>query len=270
MKSRLPRFRHLRSGLLPLVGRGSWLRLVGVLCVWLPATVLPAQERRPQNKPYIDLRPMHFGISVGFNMQDMEFRNVGPQVLVREDGTEQGELVLCDQDNWNPGFSVGVLADVRLSQHLAVRISPTMHFGSKHLMFQNLTHTDEAGRPLVQTQDLKNTYIAFPFDLKFAAERFNNHRPYIVAGINPMINLSGKAQDNIQLKRYDAMVEIGLGCDFYLPFFKLIPELKFGYSLMNGIDYAHADELTDANKRIYAHSVTPGHAKMITLSFYFE
>jgi hypothetical protein len=30
-----------------------------------------AQERKPQNKPYIDLRPMHFGISVGFHMQDI-------------------------------------------------------------------------------------------------------------------------------------------------------------------------------------------------------
>ena len=85
-----------------------------------------------------------------------------------------------------------------------------------------------------------------------------------------MINLSGKAQDNIQLKRYDTCVEIGLGCDFYLPFFKLIPELKFSYSLIDAIDYDHVDELTDANKRIYASSVTPGHTKMITLTFYFE
>jgi hypothetical protein len=28
--------------------------------------------------------------------------------------------------------------------------------------------------------------------------------------------------------------------------------------------------LTDAAKRIYANSVTPGHSKMITLTFYFE
>lgn len=229
-----------------------------------------AQERRPQNKPYIDLRPMHFGILVGFNIQDVEFQNVGPQQIVAEDGTTHGETVLCDQDNWNPGFSVGVLTDIRLSQHFSVRLTPAMHFGSKHLTFLNLTRRNEDNRPLMQTQDLKNTYIAFPLSLKFSAERFNNHRPYITAGLNPMINLSGKAQDNIQLKRYDAMVELGLGCDFYLPFFKLIPELKFSYSLIDGIDYQHADELTDVNKRIYAHAVTPGHSKMFTLTFYFE
>lgn len=227
------------------------------------------QERKPQNKPYIDLRPMHFGISVGFNMQDIEFQNVGPQTIVTDDGTAT-ETILCDQDTWDPGFSVGVLADWRLTKHLNLRLSPTMHFGAKHLTFRNLNRFDEHGQPLLTTQDLKNTYISLPIDLKFSAERFNNHRPYIVAGICPMVNLSGKAQDYLQLKRYDTMIEIGLGCDYYLPFFKLIPELKFCYSLTDAIDYRHSDELTDQNKRLYAQSVTPGRSKMIVLTFYFE
>ena len=229
-----------------------------------------AQERRPQNKPYIDLRPMHFGISVGFHMQDIELQNVGPQVIVNEDGTETTETVVCDQDNWNPGFSVGVLADQRLSKHLSIRLCPTMHFGSKHLVFRHLNRLDPEGHIMTATQDMKNTYIAFPVNLKFSAERFNNYRPYIVGGVNPMINLTAKSQDYIQLKRYDTMVELGLGCDFYLPFFKLIPELKFSFSLMDALDKGHAEELTDANARIYTNSVTAGHAKMVTLTFYFE
>jgi hypothetical protein len=85
-----------------------------------------------------------------------------------------------------------------------------------------------------------------------------------------MINLTSKSQDYIQLKRYDTMIEIGFGCDFYLPFFKLIPELKFSYSLTNALDTGHADELTDAVSRLYTNSVTSGHAKMFTLTFYFE
>jgi hypothetical protein len=229
-----------------------------------------AQERRPQNKPYIDLRPMHFGISVGFHMQDIELQNVGPQVIVNEDGTETTETVVCDQDNWNPGFSVGVLADQRLSKHLSIRLCPTMHFGAKHLVFRHLNRLDPEGHIMTATQDMKNTYIAFPINLKFSAERFNNYRPYIVGGVNPMINLTAKSQDYIQLKRYDTMVELGLGCDFYLPFFKLIPELKFSFSLMDALDKGHAEELTDANARIYTNSVTAGHAKMVTLTFYFE
>jgi len=245
-------------------------RILTLLYILAVALTVSAQERRPQNKPYIDLRPMHFGISVGFHMQDIELQNVGPQVIVNEDGTETTETVVCDQDNWNPGFSVGVLADQRLSKHLSIRLCPTMHFGAKHLVFRHLNRLAPEGHIMTATQDMKNTYIAFPINLKFSAERFNNYRPYIIGGVNPLINLTAKSQDYIQLKRYDTMVELGLGCDFYLPFFKLIPELKFSFSLMDALDKGHADELTDANARIYTNSVTAGHAKMVTLTFYFE
>ena len=53
------------------------------------------QERKPQNKPYIDLRPTHFGISVGFHIQDIELQNVGPQLITLDDGTQTTVSVVC-------------------------------------------------------------------------------------------------------------------------------------------------------------------------------
>lgn len=234
------------------------------------SAAMNAQERKEQNKPYIDLRPLHFGILVGMNMQDIEFENVGPQTIVAEDGTESVQTIMCDADRWNPGFSVGVLAEMRLNDHLTARLTPTMHFGAKRLTFQNLSKNDEFGNPYKVTQDLKNTYISLPLDLKFSAQRFNNHRPYIMAGINPMINLTSKDEDYVKLKRFDTFVEVGIGCDFYLPFFKMIPELKFCYSLTDALDKDHANELKDVNMRAYANSVRASHSKMIVLTLYFE
>ena len=245
-------------------------RLITILTVCLLATSVAGQTRKIQNKPYIDLRPMHFGILVGLNMQDIEMQNLGPQTITLEDGSTQYETIVCDADRWNSGFSVGVLADLRLSQHLNLRFSPTMHFGAKHLTFRNLTEVNQDGRPIEVTQDMKNTYISLPVDLKFSAERWNNYRPYLMGGINPMLNLTSKNQEYIQLKRSDLMVEVGMGCDFYLPFFKLIPELKFCFSLKDALDHNHATELQDANLRKYTNSVTAGSSKMIVLTFYFE
>ena len=245
-------------------------RFVTIIILLAAISTAQAQDRTAQNKPYIDLRPLHFGILVGMHLQDIEFENVGPQTITDANGVTDTQTILCDADNWNPGFSVGVTAEARISANLSARLTPTMHFGAKHLTFINLTATDENGRHITSTQDLKNTYISIPIDIKFSAPRFNNHRPYIMAGINPMINLTGKAQDNIRLKRYDTFVEVGLGCDFYLPFFKLIPELKFCYSLSNALDKNHAIELQDASMRAYANSVTAGHSKMFVLTFYFE
>jgi hypothetical protein len=231
---------------------------------------MTAQMRKVQNKPYTDLRPLHLGILVGMNLQDIELENVGPQTILQEDGTMKTETIVCDDDRWNAGFSVGVLADLRLSQHLNLRFTPTMHFGAKHLTFYNLTELTPEGKLMELTQDMKSTYISFPVGLKFSAERWNNYRPYMIAGLNQMINLTSKNQDFLQLKRTDTMLEIGLGCDLYLPFFKLIPELKFCYSLTNALDSDHVNELQDMNKRMYTNAVRSGHTKMIVLTFYFE
>ena len=228
------------------------------------------QDRRVQHKPYIDLRPMHFGILVGVHLQDVEFENVGPQTIIDETGTATDHLVLCDADKWNAGFSVGVLGEMRLHENFSLRVTPTMHFGAKHLTFLNMNDLDINGQPRRQTQDMKNTYVSIPIDIKFAAPRWNNHRPYIMAGINPMMNLTGGDQDLIRLKRFSTMLEIGMGCDFYLPFFKLIPELKFCFGLGNSLDTNHKNELRDANLKPYAGAVSSATSKMIVLTFYFE
>ena len=246
-------------------------RLLAILLVGISTLSAMAQtDRHVQNKPYIDLRPLHFGILVGTHLQDIEFENVGPHMVVGEDGVATEQYILCDADKWNMGFSVGVLAELRLSNHFTLRLTPTMHFGAKHLTFLNMKTLDEQGMPLRQTQDMKNTYVSIPLDVKFAAPRWNNHRPYIMAGINPMINLTSGDQDMVRTKRFCTMLEVGMGCDFYLPFFKLIPELKFCFGLSNVLDTNHINELRDANLRAYAGSVSSAKSKMIVLTFYFE
>ena len=240
------------------------------LLLAVTATLALAQDRLVENKPYIDLRQLHFGIVIGFNAQDVEFENVGPQTYIREDGSQVTRNIVCDASKWNPGISVGVLADMRLSDYLNLRVTPTMHFGSKYLTFRDLDNVDEGGKAHTETQEMKNTYISFPIDLKFSSKRNNNCRPYLLAGVNPMINLTSKEQDLVQLKRFDTMVEIGVGCDLYLPCFKLIPELKFCYSLTNSLDKSHASQLKDDNLKAMAGSVRASHSKMIVLSFYFE
>ena len=107
-------------------------------------------------------------------------------------------------------------------------------------------------------------------DLIYAAKRSGNHRPYVMAGISPVVNLSGKSDDIIKLKRYDLYFETGLGCDFYLPFFKLRPELKFMFGLTNSLDTGHAARLNDPSTRVFATSLSKARSKMIALTFYFE
>lgn len=234
------------------------------------AATAMAQEKVVQNRPYTDLRPIHFGIVVGGNMQDLEFNNVGPQTLTLQDGSQIESLVTCDQHNWDGGFNVGVLAEFRMNQYFAFRLAPQLYFGTRSIAFYNFMQQQDTGAPMMQRQSMKTVYVGANCDIIFASQRFNNHRPYIMAGIAPMANLSTRANDYIQLKSFDIFAEIGLGLDLYLPFFKLRPELKFMYGLTNALNTKHAGNLRDAEMLPYAASVNKATSKMIVLSFYFE
>lgn len=231
-------------------------RAVTYLLLLLLPLCAVAQERKVQNKPYIDFRRLHYGFFVGTHLQDMEFVNNG---FV----TENGEMWYADIPNYNPGFSVGVLADLRLGKYFSLRAIPTMHFGQNSVLFreQNSGETSK--------QSIKTTYIALPLHVKYAAERFNNYRPYITAGVSPMFNLTVKKQQQLLLKKFDCMIEVGFGCDFYLPFFKLIPELKFAFSVLDVLRKDRND-LLDANYIKFTQSVDKVVSKMIVLSLYFE
>lgn len=229
-----------------------------------------AQEKRVMNRPYTDLRPFHFGVVVGTHLQDIEFENIGTQLITNEDGTTAEKLITCDQDRWDGGFTVGVLGEARLGTYFAARLAPTLYFGNRHLTFHNFSDTMEDGQPLIRRQDMKSIYIATDINLIYSAQRFNNHRPYMLVGLNPMVNLSGKDEDIVRLKKFDCMLELGVGCDFYLPFFKLRPELKFGYGLMNTLDTDHTKLMKDRNQIVYSNSVRNARSKMVCLTFYFE
>lgn len=229
--------------------------LILFLMLLLPLCAV-AQERKLQNKPYIDYRRLHYGFFMGTHLQDMEFTNNG---FV----TENGEVWYADIAQYNPGFSVGVLADLRLGEHFSLRAIPTMHFGQNSIVFREQNSGEQS------RQSVKTTYISLPIHVKFAAERFNNYRPYITAGVSPMINLTVKKQKQLLFKKFDFMVEVGMGCDFYLPFFKLIPEVKFAFSLLDVLEKDRKD-LLDANYLKFTQSVDKVVSKMIIVSFYFE
>lgn len=229
-----------------------------------------AQDRTVENRPYTDLRKFHLGVLVGTHLQDLEFMNTGPQTVTLEDGTTTEKTISVDQDRWDAGFTVGVLGEARISEHFQFRVAPAMYFGTRHITFHNYTDQNAVGEQLEQTQDMKSAYVSCALDLIAAAPRFNNHRPYIMAGINPMLNLTARDDDFIKLKKFDTFLEVGVGCDFYLPFFKLRPELKFMYGLSNCLDDKHASQLQDVTMRPYANAAKEAHSKMIALTFYFE
>ncbi len=237
--------------------RTNILRYFVSLAVFAFSLSLAAQEPKVQNRPYIDQRKFHYGFLLGLHMQDIELENNG---FI---DPETGEQWYAEINNYSPGFTVGVLGDLRLNKYFSLRLLPSIHFGQKHAVY----HEQRSGAD--STQVFKSTYISVPIDVKFSAPRYNNFRPYLIAGINPMIDLTARKHDALRLKPFDLYLEVGFGCDLYLPFFKLVPEIKFCFGLLNIINKDRSD-LIDNTLMKYTNSVNGGRSNMIVLTFNFE
>lgn len=221
---------------------------------------LYAQERKIQNRPFLDDRVWHYGFLVGFNIQDMRIANNGTAYVNQNGGVEYW---YADVPEYTPGFSVGVLGELKANNWLSVRIIPTMHFGDKKVVFK------EQRSGMVIEQYVKSTYLSVPFDLKINATRFNNYRPYVVTGLAPTVDLTVKKGKELLVKRTDVMFEVGMGLDLYYPFFKMIPELKFCFGLNNILDNNRTD-LKDASLLRYSDAIDKAQNSMIVLTLYFE
>lgn len=207
------------------------------------------------NLPYEDMKRFHLGFQVGLHTQDLKIVNSG---FV----SPKGIPYFADVPYYSPGFNVGIMGDVTIIQDLDLRITPTLYFGDRPIMYTN-------GESIIKKVNTRSQLISIPILIKYSSSRYNNIRPYITTGIFGAFNLSNKKNQTIAFSRFDYGIQFGLGIDIYLKYFKLCPELSFSYGLGNNIDKYRKD--LDGDNRIYfTYTIKRIQSKMIMLTFYFE
>ena len=135
------------------------------------------------------------------------------------------------------GFNVGLFIDMRLAKHLNLRLEPGMFTSQRNITFPNWPEVTDPNNRL---RDAKSTYIRFPLVLKFSAQRLHNVRPYVIAGVSTSINLSSnensaETNNSGQFRTRTQMhaLELGIGVELYLPYFKLTPSVRGVFGLNN-------------------------------------
>lgn len=216
-----------------------------------------------QNRPYADLRPWHLGFSVGVHTQDLQFTHSGLM-------TEDGETWFMEQPSFSPGFCVNGLVDLRLNDYFSLRFTPGLYFGNREITMVNTEAADPDEPGMRLRQNIKSTFIVLPVDLKFNAQRYRNCRPYLVGGVMPAIDVAKKRTDYLKLKSSDVYLEVGFGCDFYLPYFKFNPEIKFCFGLGNMLQKDRPDLEDDPGMMKITQSLKRATSQMVVLTFYFE
>lgn len=236
-------------------------RLAGLATALLLAMLLSCAYAKPGdklfNRPYADQKRMHLGFSVGVHVQDLDFTHNG---FI----TPEGERWVAEVPSFSPGFCVNVLGDLRLHQYLNLRLSPGMYFGSKTV--EMIDYQGEKSN----RQDIKSAYVVVPLDLKISGMRLRNTRPYLTVGAMASFDVSKKRSDPLTFNTADAYLTVGLGCDFYLPFFKFNPEIKFCFGLTDILRHDRPDLTDDPESFKMTQSLAKVKSKMVVLTFYFE
>ncbi|SFD15547.1 porin family protein [Algibacter pectinivorans] len=134
----------------------------------------------------------------------------------------------------SPGFSVGLIGNLRINEFLDLRLEPGLLITTRELYYGAEWFQ---GEPNVKDSDfireVKSTYIHLPLLLKVSTKRINNFKPFIVGGISTALNLSSNEdnpEDNkngqFRTTKNSLFYELGFGIDFYLYNFKFTPSIR--------------------------------------------
>jgi hypothetical protein len=249
-------------------------KLVGVGFLVLISASLFAQARKIENLPTYDQSKYHFGFTLAVNQMHFTIQPVEGLNFLRFDANQSSEInadsayIYSIENQPSFGFTVGIIANLRLGEYSDLRFLPSLSFGERTLNYRFLKY--RAGVPDVIEIDknVSSTFIELPLHLKYKSQRLNNFRAYILNGPNLRIDLASEAGKNtdaaqIQLKLnpYDFAYEIGVGFDFYFEWFKFGTEIKMSYGLL---------DILKREKNIYTDGIEKLRSKIFQFSFTFE
>lgn len=198
------------------------------------------------NLPYVDDKPLHFGYALGLNFMDF--------AVVPADINKDVSVTAVA-----PGFSVGAISDLRLNRYFNLRFTPTLMLSQRTLNYKNYDPAQILSVPL---------YL--PLYIKYSSERKDNYRPYVLAGGGLWMDWGRNKERAVLLNPFDALVEAGVGCDLYFPFFKLSPVLKFAVGISNVITPTAMRDTAPASGPGPTDAISKLTTRMITLAFNIE
>jgi hypothetical protein len=233
-----------------------------------------AQKQRVNYMTTFDEKLIHFGFSIGLNTLDFNIANYNPIgentdfVAYPDEGINSESIIRSDVTTLVPGFTVGIITSLRLSEDFNLRFQPGLSFGERQITYNvPVKDINVTGNDVYYNYSIKSTFLDFPLLIKYKARRINNDRPYVIVGSAYRQDISRTAlEDLVKLKSGGFYAEVGGGWDHYFPFFRFSVEAKFSFGLNNQL----GDLPAAWQRQYYAQSIKSLRSKIFTLSFHFE
>ncbi len=217
-------------------------------------------QTRASNLGSFDNRKLHWGIQVGYTRSKFDLH------FSENDTLRQNIQGVTSY--YCPGFHINVIGDLRLGDHLNLRLLPGITLISRDISYS----WSEAYTSTHWKYDLRRTvesvYAEVPLELKFRAKRYTNFRPYLITGgswgfdvASLFKNKNNNDESIIRLNQIDLRYTAGVGFDFFLRYVKFAIEFKMAFGLT---------DLKVQDDDFYTQSTKDLHSRTFMLSFTFE
>lgn len=217
-------------------------------------------QTRPSHLGSFDDRKLHYGIQVGYTQSKFDLHYT-PNDSIRQ-------TILGTTSYYSPGFHINVIGDLRLGDHLNLRLLPGITLISRDLAY----NWSEAYTSTHWKYDMRRTvesvYGEVPVEFKFRANRYNDFRPYLTLGgswgfdfASLRKNKNNDDESIIRLNPIDLRYTAGVGFDVFLRYVKFAIEFKMAFGLL---------DLRVEDNDYYTLSTTDFKSRTFMLSFTFE
>lgn len=193
----------------------------------------------------------YFGLTLGVNSSSFQ--------LDRSKVFIGNENIKITEAKSGIGFNLNMIANLKLGDNFDFRFLPGFTFSERVVEY-----TDPKTSTLTP-EPLESVFFEMPFHIRFKSAPYKDKRVFVTGGVKYSYDVASKKDNEksvLKFSPHDFLYEVGLGMQFFYPYFIFSPEIKFSRGLTNSLIYDNAIEKSQVLENVIT--------QYFTLSFHFE
>lgn len=196
----------------------------------------------------------YFGLTVGLNSTGYKINQ--SKFFINNDS------IRITEGSSGGGFVLNMIANLKLGDYFDFRALPGFAFSQRSLEFTYNENVND-----LRTRSVESVFFDMPFLIRFKSAPYKDKRAFVVAGMKYSYDVASNSKTRdaktlIKISPHDFQFEVGVGMQFFYPYFIFSPEIKYSRGVGNILIYD--DQLNES--KVLENVVS----QVITLSFHFE
>ena len=183
------------------------------------------QVNARDNYNYLDFQKKSFYFGMTFGTNFPSFRLNQSKIFIGNDSIQVAE------GRSNGGFNLNMVTNFKMGEFFDLRFTPGFAFSYRSFLFND-----------VSERRTEAVFFELPFYVRYKSLPYKDKRIFAVGGLKYNFDVANnsnarKAETLIKISPHDFQWEVGVGMQFFYPYFIFSPEIKYGRGLGNILLY---------------------------------